>query len=177
MSPNELIPPLQFSVLQYFAGERREMLMILAAGAVMAALAVALWLAGPSSFAAGFGVTAVLGALLLSATAGSLLIRDTSLSRNLIQGIESIEPLQAIHAERERVGSIVSKYRYYRFGAAIFAAIAVLGLLLSIRPWIHGVAAGLLLLVVVQLVVDYYSERRAGVYLARLDAAVTHAAG
>ena len=46
---------------------------------------------------------------------------------------------------------------------------ALLILALSRQPWLHGVAAGMLLLVVAQVVIDRYSENRATSYLAQLS--------
>ena len=46
---------------------------------------------------------------------------------------------------------------------------ALLILALSRQPWLHGAAAGMLLLVVAQVVIDRYSENRATSYLAQLS--------
>lgn len=39
-----------------------------------------------------------------------------------------------------------------------------MALALTKKPWAHGVAVGLLLMVVAQVVIDHYSERRAHRY-------------
>ncbi|OOG54652.1 hypothetical protein B0E47_11300 [Rhodanobacter sp. B05] len=167
-SPHDFALPLQAALLEYFAGERREMLLVLGGSALFVTLAVWLWIADRSAFATGFTVTVLISVALVASTAGSLLVRDKSLVGTLTQQVNSPDARAAIQAERGRVEVVASKYRYYRYGAATITALVLLGLLLSHRPWVHGVAAGLLLLVVAQVMIDHYSERRAGLYLERL---------
>lgn len=171
MPSTGITPSLQTAVLEYFAGERVEMLLILSGSAVVAALAVWLWMANRTGFAMAFGVTILASAVLLSATAGSLLIRDKGVSSAVTQGLGTDEHAFTLGAERERVSVVVSKYKYYRYGAGVLAALAVAGLMLSSRGWLHGMAAGLLILVVVQVLIDHFSEQRASIYLQRLTAA------
>lgn len=159
---------LQNVVREYFSGEHGEMMLIFAGSAVFAGLAIWLWLATRSGFSVGLGVTVVAIALLLSGTAGSLLVRDRGLVNDLAQGIGTPQQGQVLAKERDRVTVVVSKYRYYRYGAAVLAAFSMLGILLSSRGWVHGIAAGLLLLVVAQVVIDHFSEHRATQYLAAL---------
>lgn len=164
MNASDLTTSLQAAVSSYFAGERREGVLIIAGALLIAAFAVWLWAATRSSFAVSFGATVVLSSALLAATAGSLLVRDKPLAESLLQGIASKERTTVTADEHGRVGIILSKYRYYRNGATILAALGILGLLLSDRPRVHGISAGLLLLVVAQILIDHYSERRARIY-------------
>ncbi len=170
MNASDLTTSLQAAVTAYFAGERNEGVLIIAGSVLAAALAAWLWAATRSSFAVSFGATVVLSSALLAATAGSLLVRDKPLAANLLQGIASTERTTVTAAEHERVGVILSKYRYYRYGAVILATIGILGLLLSDRAWVHGISAGLLLLVVAQILIDHYSEHRARIYHEHLSA-------
>lgn len=177
MSPDDVVVPMQSAVAEYFSGERREMVLIIAGSLIFTILAAWLWVATRSGFAMSFAVTVLSAAILLSITAGSLLVRDKELSSVITEGIESPNMLSMLKTERERISILQSKYRYYRFGAALIAAFCVLGLMLSDRSWLHGVAAGLLLLVVAQILIDHFSERRAGVYINRLsvtETATTH---
>lgn len=146
------------------------MLLILAGSAVFTSLAAWLWLSSRSDFALAFVVTVLAAAALLSATGASLLVRDKGLSTALRQGIGSPQQASVGSTERERIQGVISKYRYYRYGAAVFAALSLLGLLFSHRGWVHGSAAGLLLLVVAQVLIDHFSEQRARLYLTRLSA-------
>jgi hypothetical protein len=104
----------QSAVIDYFSGERQEMLLILGGSLLVAALALWLWVATRTGFAAAFAITVL---------------------------------------------------------AAAIALLALLGLVLSGRGWIHGVAAGLLMLVVAQVLIDHYSEHRAADYLRKLEVA------
>lgn len=161
---------LQSAMGEYFDGERREMFFIFTGSLVLAGLAAWLWMSSRSGFALGFVVTVLLAATLLSATAASLLIRDKALSSALGQGFGSPQQALVVSAERSRIQAVVSKYRYYRYGAAAFVALSLLGLLLTHRNWVHGAAAGLLMLVVAQILIDHFSEQRARIYLAQLSA-------
>jgi hypothetical protein len=170
MNASDLTISLQAAISNYFAGERREGVLIIAGASLAVAFAVWLWVATRSSFAVTFGATVLLSGVLLAATAGSLLVRDKQLAASVLQGIASTDRTAVTAAEHERVGIILSKYRYYRNGATALAALGILGLLLSDRAWVHGISAGLLLLVVAQILIDHYSERRARIYHEHLSA-------
>lgn len=169
MPPDKIAVPLQTAVLEYFAGEGHESLLIVAVSVSIAIPALWLWLETRSAFSAAFAATVLAAALLLSATAVSLLVRDKGLSSELVRGISSPQQVSLVQAERERIDVVISKYKYYRYGAAMLAVIGLLALLLSDRPWLHAVAAALLLLVVAQVLIDHYSEHRASVYFAKLS--------
>jgi hypothetical protein len=158
----------QTAVQNYFAGERNEMLVILGVSAVLAMSAFALYYSSGTGLAKAFLITVLVCAGLMSATAFSLMIRANKAPDNLVAGIGSEQGKQIVAGERERIAVVISKYRYYRYGAAVLGALALAGLLLSSREWIHGVAAGLLLLVVAQVLIDHFSEARAHIYLAQL---------
>ncbi len=163
---------MQLAVSEYFGGEFYEMLFILAGSALLVGLAAWLWLATRSGFAMAFGTTVLVAAALFSGMAVSLMVRDKDLSNSLMQVADSPNRGQAMAQELKRIDTVVSKYRYYRYGAAVFAALSVMGLLLTHRGWVHGIAAGLLLVVAAQVVIDHFSEQRARQYLSRLSVAV-----
>ncbi|MCJ2374438.1 hypothetical protein [Pseudomonas sp. RGM 3321] len=165
-----MIDVAQLAVRNYFAGERNEMLAILAVSVVLALSAFALYYSSGSGLAKGFLITTLVCAGLMSATALSLMVRDGNAPTNLTVAIGSEQAPQAIASERDRVAVVISKYKYYRYGAGVLGAIALAGLLLSSRGWVHGVAAGLLLLVVAQVLIDHFSERRAHLYHEQLSA-------
>ena len=169
ITPNEVTTYVQAAVTEYFEGERREELLIVSGSVLLTALAMWLWASTRSGFALAFFATVLFSGLLVGGVAGSLLLRDKGIASELLQGLDSPKHAQVMNAEYERVGAIISKYRYYRYGAAILAALSVLGLTLSSRGWVHGVAAGLLLVVVAQVIIDNYSERRARLYFERLS--------
>lgn len=169
MNPIDASVPLLTAVRDYFSGEQREMFLIFAGSVVLTTLAVWLWMVTRSGFSVAFMVTVLSAAVLLSATAASLLVRDKAHSSSLSQGIVSPQKAEVVSNERERIEAVISKYRYYRYGAAVFAALSVVGLLLTSRGWVHGLAAGLLLLVVAQVFIDHFSEQRARRYLVQLS--------
>lgn len=153
------------AVLTYFDGERREMLSILGASALLATLAVAFFLTARDGFAKGLMITVLASATMLSATAVSLLTRDQHLIRSLTSGRGSDAAAVAVQQERNRIIAVIAKYPRYRLAAVAFGLAALAMLWLSRQSWLHGVAAGLLLLVIAQTVIDHYSERRARTYL------------
>lgn len=158
------------AVSEYFGGEFNEMLFILAGSALLVGLAAWLWFATRSGFAMAFGTTVMVAAVLFSATAVSLMVRDKELSSSLLQVASSPNRGEAVTQELKRIDTVVSKYRYYRYVAAVLAALSVMGLLLIHRGWVHGIAAGLLLVVVAQVFIDHFSEQRARQYRSRLSA-------
>ncbi len=168
MISNEIAAQLQSAVLEYFAGERQEMLLILSGSLLVTVLALWLWIATRTGFAAAFAITVIATAVLFSSTAVSLLVRDKEMSNTIVQALGTERQAASLTSERERIAVVLSKYRYYRYISSVIALIALLSLALSSRGWVHGVAAGLLLLVVAQVLIDHYSERRAERYFQQL---------
>lgn len=156
-------------VIEYFQGERREMIAILVACAAMAVLAAGLFWATRDGFAKGLLLTVLASAAMLTAMAVGLLIRDPALSDSLVVSLRGAEAPVALASERARVTQVVANYPKYRLLAGAVGLAALLMLALSRLPWLHGVAAGLLLLVVAQTVIDRYSEQRARTYLVQLQ--------
>lgn len=169
MPSDNLTLHLQTAVLNYFSGERHAMLLILAGAVLMAALAVWMWAASRSSFAVGFSATVLAVSILLSGMAGGLLVRDRTLSREIVQGIQSVDLASTLHTERHRISVVIGKYAGYRRAVAVVAMLGLLALLLSDRSWVHGVSAGLLTLVIAQVLIDHHSQERAEGYLTALS--------
>lgn len=165
MPSDNLTLHLQAAVLDYFSGERQAMLLILVSACLMAALAVWMWAATRSSFAIGFSATVLAVSILLSGMAGGLLVRDRTLSRDIVAGIQSVDQASIFHTERQRISVVISKYAIYRRVVAIVAMLGLLALLISDQSWLHGIAAGLLTLVIAQVLIDHYSQVRAEAYL------------
>lgn len=151
-------------IARYFQGERHEMFAIVAGSALLLLLAGAILLLSRDPFAKALFVTVLVSAVLLSGTALSLLPRDARLHAELNTATQSAQAASALTGERVRVEEILSKYQYYRYAAALFGLIALAAVVLSRKGWAHGVAAGLLLLVVAQVIIDHYSEQRARQY-------------
>ncbi len=171
-SPNNYADrfPVHDHVIHYFEGERREMFAIIAGSVVLTLLVLGFVFVVRDPFSKGLAVTVAITALLLAGTAGSLLARDASLSRDVISAMKPGVVEKAVEAERSRIDAVISKYKYYRYGAAGLGLLALLTLVVSRRGWAHGAAAGLLLLVLAQVLIDHYSERRARQYAEQLRA-------
>ncbi len=155
-------------IAQYFQGERREMFAIIIGSLLLGALVVALVLSARDAFSKAMAATVLLSAALLAGTAVSLLVRDSRLSAHLASATTSTDAARSIADERSRIEGVISKYPYYRYAAAGLGVLALVALLASRREWAHGVAAGLLLLVTAQVLIDHYSERRAQRYVEQL---------
>ncbi|MGQ0709555.1 MAG: hypothetical protein ACT4NV_07360 [Rhodoferax sp.] len=127
----------------YFAGERREMLLILAGALVSVLLTGGLYLLVRDGFTKALLITVIIAACLLSVSAISLLNRDPKLH----DGLVSV--------------------------SFVLALIACSGVFVSRAAWVHGAAVGLLLVVVAQLAIDHYSQARAERYLGQLHVALS----
>ena len=156
------------AMAQYFDGERREMYAIVAGSLVCVGLALCLLLVARDGFAKGLMVVVVISAGLLSATAGSLLVRDAALRTELQLHFRSETAPQAVDGERKRLAVIIANYKYYRYAAFVLGFLALLAFVASQRGWVHGAAAGVLVLVLAQVVIDHYSKHRAQQYLEQL---------
>ena len=100
------------AMAQYFDGERREMYAIVAGSLVCVGLALCLLLVARDGFAKGLMVMVVISAGLLSATAGSLLVRDAALRTELQLHFRSETAPQAVDGERKRLAVIIANYKY-----------------------------------------------------------------
>lgn len=162
---------LRDAVTAYFAGEQIEMIAILVGALVLLLTAAVLWLWTRDGFAAGFALTAMAAGLLLGGTAATLLVRDGRSGPALAQAVSAPDvAVPAIAAETARIAVVIGKYPLYRYFAAALLTLALAGLLLTSRGWVHGAAAGLIILAAAQVVIDHYSEQRARRYAERLAA-------
>ena len=156
------------AIRDYFRGERHEMLAILAGTLALSFLAVGLYLAMRDGFAKGFAGAVLVSTLVLAATAVSLLRRDPPLQVALEAGVRSAGATRAVAAEADRIAEIVRRYPVYRYGALALGLVVLAAVGATRRVWVHGAAAGVLILVVAQLIIDHYSERRASRYAVQL---------
>jgi hypothetical protein len=172
--PEEImnVDALTAAIGDYFRGERQEMLAILACSTGLLLLAAALHAVGRDGFSRGFGLTALLLAVMLSSTAGSLLLRDPPHQARLVAALQGTDARAVLAGEAARMAEVIRKYPYYRNGALALGLLALAGAALSRIGWVAGAAAGVLLLVVAQLTIDHYSEARATRYAGQLGAAL-----
>ena len=166
---NEVLPA---AVRLYFRGERLEMLAILAGALVLTVAAGALYAFMRDGFARGFAAAVVLAALLLSVVVASVLRRDPRLQAEIEAGLRGPGAAEVVRTEAARVREVIRKYPYYRYGALVLGFATLASAALTRRGWVHGTAAGTLVLVVAQLAIDHYSERRASRYASQLDSAL-----
>lgn len=168
MNPDALTTAIQ----AYFAGERHEGLAILAFSAGLVLVAAAIHVAARDGFSRGFGVVALLLAVLLSSTVLSLMRRDPPHQAELTAAIRGGDARSAVAAEASRMAEVIRKYPYYRIVALGLGLLALVAAAMSRRGWVNGAAAGVLLLVVAQVVIDHYSEARAMRYAEHVRAAL-----
>jgi hypothetical protein len=166
------VDALVVAVERYFRGERSEMLSILAFSLAAVLVAGALHAVTRDGFSRGFGIATLASALLLSATAASLLRRDPPHQARLVANVRGTDPGASVAAEASRMAEVIRKYPSYRRVALGLAVLALVGVAATRIGWVNGAAAGILVLVVAQTVVDHYSEARAIRYARELDAAL-----
>jgi hypothetical protein len=160
------------AVHAYFTGERLEGFAILAFSAGLVIVAAGLHAAGRDGFSRGFGGVALVVAALLAAMVISLMRRDAPHEATLVAGLRGADAKAIVAAEAGRMAVVIGKYPHYRIGALGFGALALAAVALSRRGWVNGAAAGVLLLVIAQVVIDHYSESRAVRYAGQLRAGV-----
>lgn len=161
---------LTVAIQTYFGGERSEGFAILAFSAGLVLVAAVLLAVGRDGFARGFAVVALVVAVLLSATVTSLMRRDTPHQDRLVVGVRCGNGMEIVTGETSRMAEVIRKYPYYRIAALGLGALALLAVALSPRGWVNGAAAGVLVLVVAQIMIDHYSEARARRYSGELSA-------
>lgn len=161
------------AVQTYFAGERREGFAILGFAVALVVFAGSLQAAGRDGFSRGFGIVALLLAILASSMGVSLMRRDARHQAMLVTGLRGGEASAVVTAEAGRVTEVIRKYPYYRVVALGLGALALAAAALSRRGWVNGAAAGVLVVVVAQFVIDHYSEARAVRYEGELKTAVS----
>ena len=161
------------AVQAYFAGERHEGFAILGFLVALVLVAGSLHAVGRDGFSRGFGIVALLLAILMSPMVVSLMRRDARHQATLVVGLRGEDARAVVTAEVGRMAEVIRKYPYYRVGALGLGALALVAAALSRRAWVNGTAAGVLLIVVAQFMIDHYSEARAVRYAGELKAAVS----
>ena len=151
-----------------FAGEKSEAMLILLAGVVCLAGAIALWFWVREPFAKGLAASLLLAPAIGLGVGGSVYFRTDTQLRQLTE-FQQREPAWFAAEEGPRIRQVVSSFAVYRIGYAL----AVLGALALIivpgRPVHYGLAVGLLLLAALGFTIDFYAERRAMEYMQALE--------
>lgn len=163
----------------YFTSEAAEMYCIIGGAVVLLLLAIALWVRLGDRFSIALALALLLVAGILATGGIGLLVRDTANRHSLIQVVEGHDQAattEALGAERERMQDVVDNYPNLRYMFAACAVLAALLIAFTANGWAHALAVALLLFSLSGVVIDQYSERRAVIYLERLDAAMVVAA-
>lgn len=155
---------------EYFLGERREMITILLSAGLAILFALFLLIRLRDGFAAGLAFTVIVAAGLLAATAFSLLRRDGPMLTAIISEAQSGSVAEVSEREFSRITTVIKKYPIYHWVALAIGIIAIALAVFFRVSAVRGVAAGLLLFVAAQFVIDHYSEHRARLYESRLHA-------
>jgi hypothetical protein len=162
------------AVHSYFDGERHEELAMLLGSVLVIAATALLIFHLRDGFTRGLFAVVLLFGMVFGAGAISLLMRDAGLRNHLATALAAVPnpstARTALADEKARIAVVLSKFSAYRFVAASLAALAIAGVLFFAGGWVHGAAAGLLLVAASQAVIDHCSEARASSYLERLVA-------
>ena len=152
----------------YFAGEKAEAMLILLAGVVCLAGAMALWFWVREPFAKGLAAALLLSAALGLGVGGSVYFRTDAQLRQLTE-LQQREPARFASEEGPRIRQVIRSFAVYRIGyvLAVLGALALVFLLG--RPVHYGLAVGLLLLAALGFTIDFYAERRAVEYVQALE--------
>lgn len=153
----------QETLVAYFAGEKRESLLFIAAGAVAIVIAIVLW-RGAGAFR-GAAWPLIIVALIQIVVGGSIFLRTDGQVLALSAQLES-DPSSFKTDERARMERVMSGFRMYKM-IEIALLLTGVGLLVATRPpsIAAGVGLGLLLQASVMLAADVVAEHRARVYM------------
>ncbi|MBK9275365.1 MAG: hypothetical protein IPM49_12620 [Flavobacteriales bacterium] len=153
----------------YFRGERAEMIAFLVFAGVLVLAAGLLWTTS-DRFARSLALVLGLCAVIACSTAIPLLLRDGPHAEKLRVRLAQGEEAGVRADEGARMAVVNRNYATYRYLYAA-AMLAAFGLMLFWRnATTSGIAVGLLVFAATGLVVDHYSEERAAVYTAALQA-------
>jgi len=151
----------------YFRGERTEMIFFLVFAGILVVTAIVLWMTH-DRFARSLSVVLALCALIACSTALPLMFRDGPHAERLRERIAQGDEAGVRADEGARMAIVNRNYAYYRYLYAAAVLIAI-GLALFMRnATTSGIAVGLLVFAATGLVVDHYSEERAGIYTQHL---------
>jgi hypothetical protein len=157
------------SMAEYFRGERSEA-WTLAACALGLALAGAtfLWIVR-DAFAVGLGPMLLLGALILATTSGTILIRDPGLHGSLMADLANpTAKVATMVNEQARIARVLADFQLYTRGLLGLGVLAIALLVFVQAPIVRGIAAGLLVMLTAQSIIDHYGDTRAKVYAEQL---------
>ena len=161
---------LQTQISDYFAGERREMIIILIMVPVVMVLAGYLLSVARDRFALGFAAVVFLIGITVTMTTVSLLMRDKKASQELTTAAGSHQTVRAaFEPEVLRMVKVVESYPYYRYGAMILVIVGFVAVFIFKNSLVNGIAAGLLLVASAQFIIDHHSESRATVYKVAIE--------
>ena len=152
----------------YFAGEKSEAMLILLAGVVCLAGAIALWFWVREPFAKGLAASLLLAAAIGLGVGGSVYFRTDTQLRQLTE-LQQHEPARFAAEEGPRIRQVVRSFGVYRIGY-VLAVLGALALVFGAGRAVHyGLAVGLLLLAALGFTIDFYAERRAMEYVQALE--------
>lgn len=144
-------------------GEVFEGRLILLFGLALLAAGVALWLSGTTPHAKALVIPALVVSL-LSIPTGLNLSRKNARNLAGYQQAYAQNPHQFVRQEKQRTENFIKWYPYTRWGMGAVTVVGLALLLLLASPTGKAIGLGLVLLAFAVLVIDYFSEERAGIY-------------
>jgi len=150
---------------RYFAAEKAESVLFVAAGAL--AIAASIWLVASASAYRGMAAPLALIALIQVGVGASVYARTDGQVAALESSLHDGAPNRdaAVRAERARMSRVLSNFQTYKYiELALFAAGVALALFAR-RDFVFSVGAGLIAQSSLMLLLDLFAERRADRYL------------
>ena len=149
--------------LAWCQGEVLEGRLILLFGLLLLAVGVALWTSGTTPHAQALVLPALIISL-LSIPTGLNLSRKNARNIPVYQQAFAQSPDQFVQQEKQRTGKFRQWYPYTRWGMGAVTGVGLALVLLLASPTGKALGLGLVLLAFAVLVIDYFSEERAGTY-------------
>jgi len=152
------------AVLQYFQGEKLAGIACLPVGAILAAIAIALFVRGGPRAAAW---PLAIGALILLGLGVVLAVRSDGQASTLITRLDAA----ALATETARIRRVVGTFTMLKVLWCTLIAGGVAATYLFDKPWVRPLAIGIIVVAALLLIFDLVADVRARTYLTALAGA------
>lgn len=152
-------------VITYFAAEKRESALFLAAGLIAIAVSLVLWRGGGPYRAMSFPLEAV--ALIQLVVGGTVYLRTDKQTQDLHARLAR-DPGDFVRLEVPRMEKVLRSFQIYKAIEIVLLAAGLVGIVHGSRPTVYAVSLGLALQAGLMLVFDLFAERRGKAYLEKV---------